>query len=50
MTLFKELVVAALFGSLTVMFCTCADESADQSICGGCDLKTRYLVCVHEIK
>ncbi|XP_073253619.1 uncharacterized protein [Porites lutea] len=43
MTLFKELVVAALFGSLTVMFCTCADESADQSICGGCDLKTRCL-------
>ena len=50
MTLFKELVVAALFGSLTVNFCTCADESADQSTNGGCDLKTRCLVCVREIK
>ena len=50
MTLFKELVMAALFGSLTVTFCTCTDESADQRAYGGCDLKTRCLVCVHGIK
>ena len=42
--------MAALFSSLTVTFCACADESADENTNGGCDLKTHCLVCVHEIK
>lgn len=45
MKLLKKFVFVTLFGSFAVTL----DARANESLNGGCELKTRCLVCVHRI-